>query len=75
MNALTEAELLARRLRYEAAYLAYRSCVKALAEAGCRPPPQLLVSEANALSELNEARQNYRDALLTLSLGQDAAIH
>ena len=44
IDAMTEAELLAMRLRY-------------------------------ALSELSDARETYRDALLTLSLGADAAIH
>lgn len=75
MIAVDEAELLAMRLRYEAAYIAYRTCVKALAEAGCRPPPQLLVSEADALRELSEAREHYRDALLTLSFAPGATIH
>ena len=47
------------RLRYNAAYTAYRSCVLALNEAatsGKHPSPELLRNEAAALPELTEAR-------------------
>ena len=65
--AMTEAELLAIRLHYEAAYDAYRACVRALAGAGRPPSRHLLVSEANALRELSEARARYRSALLQVA--------
>jgi ABC-type branched-subunit amino acid transport system substrate-binding protein len=68
-----EAELLTLRLRYEAAYDAYRCCVKALAEAGRRPSHQLLVKEASALRALREARERYRGALLQIDF--DPPIH
>jgi hypothetical protein len=57
----SEADLRTLRLRYNAAYAAYQSCLIALNEAAMSreaPPPVLLKSEADALRELNEARGN-----------------
>ena len=72
--AISEAELRALRLKYEAAYDAYRSCVEALADLegkGARPTPDLLTAEAEALRELNGARERYRDALLEIAVLSD----
>ena len=55
----TEADLLQLRLRYNAAYSAYQSCVIALNTAaltGQTASPELLKNEAEALRELTEAR-------------------
>ena len=56
---LTDAELRELRLRYNAAYAAYQSCVMAMNEAiisGQKPTPELLENESKALRELTEAR-------------------
>jgi hypothetical protein len=58
-SAPSEADLRALRMRYNAAYAAYQSCLIALNEAaaiGQAPSKELLESEANALRELTEAR-------------------
>lgn len=54
-----EANLRELRLRYNAAYTAYQSCVMALNEVAMSGQPAsklLLENEANALRELTEAR-------------------
>jgi hypothetical protein len=65
----SETELQALRLRYNAAYTAYRGCVHALNEAsmsGELPSPALLENEARALRELTEARGKLLAAMRTL---------
>ena len=55
----TSTDLQALRMKYNAAYTAYRSCVEALSNgsmAGEAPSPELLEKEANALRELTRAR-------------------
>ena len=55
----SEADLRALRLRYNAAYSAYQSCVIAINEAAMSGQPaskQLLDNVAQALRDLNEAR-------------------
>jgi hypothetical protein len=74
---VSERELRELRLRYEAAYTAYQSCVEALAKAGSqgkRPSAELLQKEAQALRELNEARERYRDALMRIAFLSDDPI-
>jgi hypothetical protein len=69
---ITEAELRDLRLRYNAAYAAYQSCVMALNEAilsGATPTDQLLENEAKALRELTESRANLLRALAVLASG------
>jgi hypothetical protein len=59
LPAETEATLRDLRMRYNAAYSAYQSCLIALNEAamsGQPPSKDLLEKEADALAELNEAR-------------------
>ena len=59
-------ELLALRLKYQAAHLAYQSCIKALELAtsnGERPVHDLLNREAKALDELAAASRAFREAL------------
>ena len=59
MTKITDTELRALRLKYNAAYAAYQSCVMALNEAvmsGKKPTPSLLENEAAALRELTDAR-------------------
>jgi hypothetical protein len=54
------------RLKYQTAYEAYQSCVKALADAnlnGNKPSPELLEKEAAALRPLIEARAKLLAAL------------
>lgn len=63
---ISNAALRELRLRYNAAYAAYQSCVMALNEAvmaGVKPSPELLGNEANSLRELTEARSNLLRAL------------
>jgi hypothetical protein len=62
----TDAQLQSLRLRYNAAYTAYRSRVNALSEAameGKAHAAELLEHEAKALRELNEARANLLAAM------------
>jgi len=59
MPPVTDERLRELRLRYNAAYTAYQSCVLALNEAamsGKPPSNTLLENEAKALRELTEAR-------------------
>jgi hypothetical protein len=61
-----EADLRELRLRYNAAYTAYQSCVMALNEAaisGREPAATLLQNEAKALRELGEARGQFLAAM------------
>jgi hypothetical protein len=76
--AIRETELRELRLRYEATYDAYQSCVEALANVqrqGSRPTHDLLAAEAKALRELNEARERYRDALMAIAFLSDDPKH
>jgi hypothetical protein len=64
---ISDAELVDLRLRYEAAYDAYRACVFALQKAwrpGDEPAQQLVTRHAETLRRLNEERARYRDALV-----------
>ena len=64
--ALTEADMRALRLRYNAAYSAYQDCMIAINEAamsGQPASPELLKNEAKALRELTEARGNLLAAM------------
>jgi hypothetical protein len=61
LPAPSEADLRELRLRYNAAYSAYQSCLIALNEAamsGQAPSKALLDNEAKALRDLTEARGN-----------------
>ena len=54
------------RMKYHAAYDAYRSCVEALSKAsmnGGAPSQELLHNEGEALRELTEARANLLAAM------------
>lgn len=65
-----EADLRQIRLRYNAAYAAYQSCLIALNEAamsGQKPSKVLLESEAKALRELTEARGHLLAAMARAS--------
>ena len=71
---ITDAELVDLRLRYEAAYAAYQSCVLALEEVwrgGGKPAAELLERHKTALRELNEERKRYRDALVQVAFLSD----
>jgi hypothetical protein len=66
----SEADLRDLRMRYNAAYSAYQSCliaVNEVATTGQPPSKALLESEANALRELNEARGNLIAAMKRLA--------
>lgn len=71
---ITDAHLVDLRLKYEAAYGAYQSCVVAL-EASWRggetPPEPLLERHAAALRHLNLERTRFRDALMQVAFLQD----
>ena len=59
MPRVTEAELAALRMKYQAAHTAHQSCLRALTEAalsGSGVPDALLEQEAKALRELNTIR-------------------
>jgi hypothetical protein len=63
----SEAELRHLRMRLEAAYDAYQSCVTTLVQIERRrerPSPEFLASEAATLRTLNDARERYREAIL-----------
>jgi hypothetical protein len=62
---ITDVEIRDLRRRYEAAYDAYQSYVRAAVDLENRGElsPQLLASKAKALGELNQARESYRSAL------------
>jgi len=71
---ISDAELVDLRLRYEAAYEAYQSCVLALEEVwrgGEKPPAELVERHAKALSELSEERTRFRDALVQVAFLPD----
>ena len=75
MTKITDAALRELRLKYNAAYAAYQSCVMALNEAvisGKKPKPELLQNEAAALRELTDARGKLLRALAGLA-NDDAA--
>lgn len=66
LPATSEANLRELRMRYNAAYSAYQSCLIAINEAatsGLPPSKALLANEANALRELNDARGNLLAAM------------
>lgn len=68
MPRASEIELRELRLRYNAAYAAYQSCVIALNECallGKQPSAELLENEAKSLHELNEARAKLLTAMAT----------
>jgi hypothetical protein len=70
LPAPSEADLRELRLRYNAAYSAYQSCLIALNEAamsGQAPSRSLLENEANALRELTEARGNLIAAMAQIT--------
>ena len=72
--AISEAELRELRVKYEAAYDAYQSCIEALANIErkrSRPTHELLAAETKALRELNDARERYRDALMEIAFLSD----
>jgi hypothetical protein len=65
-STVSDAAIRELRLRYNAAYSAYQSCVMALNEAvfsGTKPSPELIEKEAKALHELTEARGKLLRAL------------
>ena len=71
---ITDAELVALRLRYETAYEAYQSCALALEEVlrgGEKPSAELLERQTTAFRELNEQRKRYRDALVEVAFLPD----
>ena len=75
---ISDAELVHLRLRYEAAYEAYQSCVLALEEAlrgGEKPSAELIERQKTALRELNEQRKRYRDALVEVAFLPDDDSH
>lgn len=66
MPRISEAALRDLRQRYNAAYTAYQSCVRALTEAsasGVAPSAELLAKEAKALRQLTEARAALLEAM------------
>ena len=68
--AISEADVRTLRMRYNAAYSAYQSCVLSLNEAamaGQRPSQELLNSEAAALFELTEARGQLLAAMAAMA--------
>jgi len=70
MTVITEAALRELRLKYNAAYAAYQSCVMALNEAvfgGKKPTAELLASESAALGQLTDARTHLLRALAGLT--------
>ena len=75
---ITDAQLVDLRLKYEAAFIAYQSCVLALEEvsrAGEMPQAQLLERHAAALRDLNVERTRYRDALVQVAFLSDDSPH
>jgi hypothetical protein len=75
---VTDAQLVDLRLKYEAAFSAYQSCVLALEvvwRAGEIPQAQLLERHAAALRELNAERTRYRDALVRVAFLSDDSPH
>lgn len=71
---ISDAELVALRLRYEAAYQGHQGCVLALEEVwrgGEEPPAELLERHKTALRELNQERTRFRDALVQVAFLPD----
>ena len=71
---ISDAILVELRLRYEAAFGAYQSCVLALEQrwrVGDTPPAELRARHADALRVLNEERARYRDALVQVAFTSD----
>lgn len=71
--AIAESDVRTLRMRYNAAYAAYQSCVMALNEAalnGQIPSPELLESEGAALSDLTEARGQLLAAMAAMGAQQ-----
>jgi hypothetical protein len=71
---VTSEKVLTARLKYLAAFTAYRSCIAALSRSGSigEPPPTLLLEqEAKAHEDLSEARSEYREALLAITRAPD----
>jgi hypothetical protein len=71
---ITDAQLVDLRLKYEAAYGAYQSCVLALEaiwRGGETPQQQLLERHAAALRHLNVERTRFRDALMQVAFLED----
>jgi hypothetical protein len=63
---ITRAQRQSLRLKYDAAYTVYRSCVEAISKAsidGAAPSPGLLQKEANAVRELTESRADLLSAM------------
>jgi hypothetical protein len=70
LPAVSEARVRTLRMRYNAAYAAYQSCLMAINEAsmtGQAASPELLSSEAAALSELTEARGRLLGAMAAMA--------
>jgi hypothetical protein len=70
---ITDDDLRKLRLKYNAAYTAYQSCVIALNEAamsGKKPSKELRENEAKALRELTDARAKLLAAMNELNGGQ-----
>jgi hypothetical protein len=74
---ITDAQLVDLRLKYEAAYDAYQTCVlalEALWRGGDTPPTQLIERHAAALRHLDAERTRFRDALVQVAfLGDDSS--
>jgi len=66
--ATKEGAFLALRLRYNSAYAAHQSCLRALSEFRTRPP-DLVANEAKALDGLAEARRNLLTAMTEAASG------
>ena len=71
VNDHQEAAFLALRLRYNSAYTAHQSCLRALAEVS--PPGDLVANEAKALNALTEARRNLLAAMTEVANGDVGA--
>ena len=69
---IKEAAFLALRLRYNSAYAAHQSCLRALAEVS-PSPPDLVANEAKALNGLAEARRNLLTAMTEVANGDVGA--
>ena len=67
---IKEAAFLALRLRYNSAYTAHQSCLRALAEVSMVPHQELVANEASALNGLTVARRNLLAALTEVANGE-----
>ena len=70
---MKEATFLALRLRYNSAYTAHQSCLRALAEVSLSPRGDLVANEAAALNGLTEARRNLLAAMTEVANGDVGA--